>query len=83
MGEVAAAAAGVAVVGGIFSDRASKRAAKSNDEAAEASIAFQREQLAATRADQKPFLDAGSGVLDPLSAQALNVGPAGILGNSF
>lgn len=63
-----AAIAGAAVIGGIATSKAAKKAAKAQTTAADQSVAEQRRQYDLTRADFAPWRTAGSAAIDKLSA---------------
>lgn len=63
-----AAIAGAAVIGGIATSKAAKKAAKAQQYAADQSVAEQRRQYDLTRADQAPWRTAGSAAIDRMAA---------------
>ncbi len=65
---VAVAIGGAAIVGGVASAKAAKKAAKAQTTAADQSVAEQRRQYDLTRADFAPWRTAGSAAIDKLSA---------------
>lgn len=64
---IAAAIAGAAVIGGATTVISGNKAAKAQQQAADASIAEQRRQYDQTRADQAPWRTAGAGALGKLA----------------
>ena len=65
---VAAAAAGVAIVGGVVQSNAAKKAAGAQGKAADASIAEQQRQYDLAREDQAPYRTIGTGALNQLAS---------------
>jgi len=65
---VAGAVVGTGLVSGYFGNKAAKDAADKSAEATMASIAEQRRQYDQTRADQAPYLAAGTGAVNRLGA---------------
>jgi hypothetical protein len=65
---VAVAIGGAAIVGGVASAKAAKKAAKAQTTAADQSVAEQRRQYDLTRSDLAPWRTAGSAAIDKLSA---------------
>ena len=65
---VAGAVAGTGLISGYFGNKAAKDAADKSAEATMASIAEQRRQYDTSRADQAPYLAAGTGAVNRLGA---------------
>ena len=76
---VAGAVAGTGLVSGYFGNKAAKDAADKSAQATMASIAEQRRQYDTSRADQAPYLAAGTGAVNRLAA---GVGYGGEFGST-
>lgn len=68
MSWVAVAIGGSAVIGGVLGSNAAGDAADAQEHASDASIAEQRRQYDINRADQRPWMNAGRGAVNRLSA---------------
>jgi len=75
MSGVATAVVGAAVIGAVVADQSSKRAESSQRQGAQTAAQAQQDQYYQTRADQQPWLQAGTGALSQLS-HSLGVGGA-------